>query len=77
MNFIQVKESCEIYKDNQFITVESDICINVDNISLIRESSSGLSIFLVGHDKAIKITNKEDINFILKTCHLKHKLLKE
>lgn len=77
MYFIQVRESWEVLKDDKYIPVESDICINIDNISLIRETSEGLNIFLVGRDKAIRIVNKEDIDLVLNSCKIKQKILKE
>lgn len=77
MYFIQVRESWEVLKDDKYIPVESDICINIDNISLIRETSEGLNIFLIGRDKAIRIVNKEDIDLVLNSCKLKQKSLKE
>lgn len=77
MNFIKVREAWEILKDDKYVPVESYININIDNISFIRETPEGLSIFLVGREKAVNIINKDDVELIKKECKLKQKSLKE
>lgn len=77
MNFIKVREAWEILKEDKYVPVESDININIDNISFIREIPEGLNVFLIGRDKAVNIINKDDVELIKKECKLKQKSLKE
>ena len=77
MNFIKVREAWEILKEDKYVPVESDININIDNISFIRETPEGLNVFLIGRDKAVNIINKDDVELIKKECKLKQKSLKE
>lgn len=77
MIFLKIKEYTEIYKDDRYVPIEADLFINTNQISMIRETKDGLSLFLVGRDKAIVIKDKHDIDTIMKELDLGRRILKE
>ena len=77
MIFLKIKEYTEIYKDDRYVPIEADLFINTNQISMIRETKDGLSLFLVGRDKAIVIKDKHDIDTIMKELDLGRRSLKE
>lgn len=78
MRFVKVKEVQEIYKDNRYVNIETELMINVDEISLIRETvEGGCIVFVSGRDKGIKIVDKDSIDLLFKECKLKQRNLNE
>lgn len=78
MKFIEVVEDFETFVSGVGTTV-SPIkgYINLDNVELIRVNDNKILVFLVGRDKALKITNKDSINKLLKECKINHKEINE
>ena len=74
MNFIKIKEVQEIFKDDKHIPVELDVILNLDNITLIRDviidGETGLNVYLIGREKAIRVMNSDDIKLIKNKCGL-------
>lgn len=74
MNFIKIKEVQEIFKDDKHIPVELDVILNLDNITLIRDvvidGDTGLNVYLIGREKAIRVVDKDDIKLIKNKCGL-------
>lgn len=78
MKFIEVVEDFETYVSNIGTTVAPvKGYINLDNIELIRVTDNKVLVFLVGREKAIKITDEDSIKLILKECKITSKPLKE
>lgn len=74
MNFIKIKEVQEIFKDDKHIPVELDVILNLDNITLIRDvvidGDTGLNVYLIGREKAIRVMDQDDIKLIKNKCGL-------
>ena len=68
MKFIDINEDIEVLGPNKaFETVTVPSYINIETINLIRKTKTGvLSVFLIGRDKAIKISDKESITKLCK-----------
>ena len=78
MKFIEVIEDFETFVSNVGTTVVPiKGYINLDNIELIRVNDNKVLVFLVGRDKALKITDKDSIDKVLKECKINHKELNE
>lgn len=72
MKFIEITEDFETFVSNVGTTITPvKGHINLDNIGLIRIIGDKVLVFLVGRDKAIKITDPESIDKLLKECKIK------
>lgn len=70
MSFIKIEEVQDLYRDDKQIKVAADLYVNVDQISLIRETKDGISLFMTGRDKAILINNDDQIKKLLNACKI-------
>lgn len=78
MKFLNIKEVQEIYKDGRYVNIETDVNINIEEISLIRESVDGTCIiYMSGRDKGIKVIDKKSIDKLFSECKLKKRKLNE
>ena len=77
MKFLKIKEVQDVYTDSKYVTIEVDINVNIDQISLIRETLDGLNVFIVGRDKCLKIVDKDSIDQLYKECKIKRKTINE
>ena len=70
MSFIKIEEVQDIYRDDKQIKVAADLYVNIDQISLIRETKDGISLFMTGRDKAIVINDNDQIKKLLNACKI-------
>ena len=80
MKFVEVTENFETFipgKGTSIVGVKGHI--NLDNIELIRfvDNDNGLLVFLVGRDKALKITDKDSIDKLVKECKIDRQPINE
>lgn len=77
MSFIKIEEVQDLYRDDKQIKVAADLYVNVDQISLIRETKDGISLFMTGRDKAILINDSDQIKKLLNACKISPTSLNE
>ena len=77
MSFIKIEEVQDLYRDDKQIKVAADLYVNVDQISLIRETKDGISLFMTGRDKAILINDNDQIKKLLNACKISPTSLNE
>ena len=77
MSFIKIEEVQDLYRDDKQIKVAADLYVNVDQISLIRETKDGISLFMTGRDKAIFINDDDQIKKLLNACKISPTSLNE